>query len=511
MYRCCRLAALYLGALIAGSAPTETIAGKVVQDDSGAPLASVEVRISRAGVAGLVADLETDTTGQFRAPDLPPAEYLLEVSKPNHVSTVLRLHEPGATTLQIRLVRYGVISGQVTDAHGQPVRGAAIFAMVKAAAGEPFRPFTHQFAQVDEHGQYRLYNLPPGRYAIAVSYGASTMAVGSHGSTAINPNVGSGLHFYPGNTRPQLFTISGGEEIRGVDFVIAPTALYSVSGRVELPVPEAEFWLALTPPEQPALAVAVAIAERDGKFRFEGVPPGSYYLFASGPSIGRGSGAMLGTEPFFGRMQVEVGGQNVEDVSVAVQKGRSAAFVLRTPASQQACPATAGLTLLPLEDWGAMLERSVEIGSGKPQILDSLAPARYHIAVRQLGDACYTLTDRVVDLSGETASGPIEVSLAPAGSIRGRMIGSARPSGFAIVLVAADADNFQRSIQMAFPDADSRFRFEGLRPGRYRIGAQPAEETSKSRWSVDQMFEIDVPGGAPTDIEVPVPPAKNGP
>jgi len=511
MCRCCRFAAVYLSILAASSAPTETIAGKVVQDDSGAPLASVEVRISRAGAGGLAADLETDTAGRFRAPDLPPAEYRLEISKPNYVSTVLRIREPGSTALLIRLVRCGVISGQVTDSQAKPVRGATIFAMVKAAAGEPFRPFTHQFAQVDERGQYRLYNLPPGQYAIAVSYGASTMAMGSHGSVAINPNVGSGLRFYPDSTRPQFFTISGGEEVRGVDFVIGPAALYSVSGRVELPVPKAEFWLALTPPDQPALAVAVAIAERDGWFRFEGVPPGSYHLFASGPAAGRGSGAMLGPEPFFGRMQVEVGGQNVEDVSVAVQKGRSAAFVLRTPPARQACPETASLTLLPLEDTGAMLERSVEVSCGRPQVIGNLAPARYHIAVSQLGDACYTLSDTVVDLSGETPPGPIEVSIVPAGSIRGRLNGSAHPSGFSIVLMAADADDAKQSIQIAFPDADSRFRFENLRPGRYRIAAQPAEETSKSRWNADQMFEIEVPGGAPTDIEVPVPPAKNSP
>jgi hypothetical protein len=509
MCRCCRLAALFLGVLIADSAPTETIAGKVVQDDSGAPLASVEVRLSRAGSAGLVADLETDTAGQFRAADLPPAEYRVEVSKPNYVDTVLSVREPGATTLLIRLVRRGVISGQVTDAQAQPVRGATVFAMVKTA-GEPFRPFTHQFAQVDEHGQYRLYNLPPGRYAIAVSYGASTMAVGSHGSTTIIPNVGSGLHFYLDSTRPQFFTIAGGEQIRGVDFVIAPAALYSVSGRVELPVPDAEFWLALTSPEQPALAVAVAIAERDGKFRFEGIPPGSYYLFVSGPAIGRGNGAMLGPEPFFGRTQVDVGGQNVENISVTVQKGRSAAFVLRAPPSQQDCRSTAVLTLFPLEDWGAMLERSVEVNSSKPTIVDNLAPARYHVAVTQPGEACHTVADRVVDLSGDAASGPIEIGMASAGAIHGRLNGNAaHPSDFAIVLVAADGDDAKAPVQIAFPDAESRFHFERLRPGRYRIAAQPAED--KSRWSADQMFEIDVPGGAPTEIEVPVPPAKKSP
>jgi len=75
-----------------------------VQDDTGAPLPSVEVRISRAGSPSRVADVETDTSGQFRAPDLPPAEYRLEVSKPNFVSTVQSLREPGATTLLIRLV-----------------------------------------------------------------------------------------------------------------------------------------------------------------------------------------------------------------------------------------------------------------------------------------------------------------------------------------------------------------------------------------------------------------------
>jgi hypothetical protein len=156
-----------------------------------------------------------------------------------------------------------------------------------------------------------------------------------------------------------------------------------------------------------------------------------------------------------------------------------------------------------------MLERGVEISSGKPQIVDNLAPARYHIAASQLGDSCYTLADSVIDLSGEAASGPIEIVIAAAGSIRGRLNGSsAHSSDFAIVLVAVDADEAKQPIQIVFPDAESRFRFESLRPGRYRIAARPVEETSKSRWSAEQMFELDVLGGAPTEVEVPVPPAK---
>jgi len=488
------------------------MAGTVVEDHSGVPLASAEVRISRSGAAGLAADLETNAAGRFRAPDLAGGEYHLEVTKPNYVSASLRVRQPGAATLLIRLVRCGVISGQVTDLEQHPIRGASIFAMVSEAEGKPFRPFGSQLAQVDDHGQYRLYNLPPGRYAIAVSYGASTLSVGSSGSTAVNPRVGSGVRFYPDNARPQFFSISGGEDFRGVDFTIAPAALFSVSGRVEPPESKGEFWLALASPEQPALAVAVTIAKTDGQFQFEGIPPGSYHLFASGPAEGWGRGALLGAEPFFGRMHVDVGGQNVENISVAVQKGRSAAFILRAASSSAgACPPSTRLTLQPLEDWAAMLKRSVEVTFAKEQIVDNLPPAVYHVAVSQLG-ACYTLSDNVIDLSHETAPGPIEILVAPAGSIHGRLTRSAaQASEYAVVLLAADGPDDKQAIQIAFPDAESRFQFAGLRSGRYRIAARPVEE--RARWSADpgQMFEIDVPGGAPTELEIPAPPAKDNP
>jgi len=46
----------------------------------------------------------------------------------------------------------------------------------------------------------------------------------------------------------------------------------------------------------------------------------------------------------------------------------------------------------------------------------------------------------------------------------------------------------------------------GLRPGHYRIAAQLAAGAAKIRWVDDiaHMIEIDVPGGAPTELELPV-------
>jgi hypothetical protein len=497
-----RLAAALLVAL-AAPALADVLQGKVIEDHTGNPLASVELRVSRPGARMLVADLETDTNGTFHTPEIGAVEYRIEVSKPNFLTATLRA-APGRPLL-IRLVRCGVITGQVVDQQGRPVRGATAYALPKSAGGAPLRaalgnPGTT--SSLDARGQYRLFNLTPGEYAVAISYGASTVNVGSTGSAPSNP-AGSGVQFYPANARPQFFTIAGGEDYRGIDFTISPAALYKVSGKVELPAPSKEravFWVALTSPEQPVMAAAVAQADVDGSFHLEGVPPGAYQVFVSGPSNGRNSfGAVMPPEPYFGRSRIEVGPQNVEDLSLSVRKGRSATFVLPAVAG---CPHSGRLTLTSLEDWAALLERTAEISTEKALVLDNLAPARYQAALSNLGAACYQPDPAIVDLNQPAE--PVKLTVALAGAIRGRITGTEEPTGFAVALVAPGAS----TIQVALPDREGRFTFEELRPGHYYIAAQAAGESPKARWVPDlkRMVEIEIPGGAPTDLELPASP-----
>jgi hypothetical protein len=58
-------------------------------------------------------------------------------------------------------------------------------------------------------------------------------------------------------------------------------------------------------------------------------------------------------------------------------------------------------------------------------------------------------------------------------------------------------------MEVAFPDAQARFAFEGLRPGKYRLAAQPAT-AARARWVADleKMTEIEVLGGALTNIDL---------
>lgn len=83
-------------ALLALAVPalSQDVDGRVLEDSSGEPLANAELRFHKAGMRELAADLETERDGRFRASGLPAGEYTIDVSKPNHIATTLKLSVP---------------------------------------------------------------------------------------------------------------------------------------------------------------------------------------------------------------------------------------------------------------------------------------------------------------------------------------------------------------------------------------------------------------------------------
>ena len=476
-----------------------TLDGRVVEDHTGNPLASVELRVHKIGQRTLAAHLETDTNGAFHAENLPDGEYRIEAAKTNYVGATLRLAR-ASTGLVIRLVRCGVITGQVLDGQGQPVLSAFIYVMPKPANGAPPRPLTSSYTRVDEHGRYRVHGLRPGDYAVAVSYGASTAMFGYSGGAEVRAGVGSGVQLYPTNQRPQFFSVTGGEQYRNIDFAILPTTLHNVSGKVALPDPKSHFWLALVSADQPSLATAVTATRADGGFTFEGVPNGSYTLTASGPVLGYGGKAVLAQPPYFGRTQVSVG-NDLDGINVTVQPGRALLFRLRP--TGEGCPPAAQIALTALDDFAAQIDRTGEINSEKEMPVTDLAPARYQVGLNRLGDACYQPAPLQIDLASSATAGIIDIPVASAGAIRGKLTGAPDPSHFTVALLSADPDAGTQPLQLVSPAADGRFAFGSLRPGRYRLVAQLAG----TRWVADaaHMIELQIPAGSPTELELPAP------
>jgi hypothetical protein len=96
------------------------------------------------------------------------------------------------------------------------------------------------------------------------------------------------------------------------------------------------------------------------------------------------------------------------------------------------------------------------------------------------------------------------VELAAAASIRGLLKSTSAPAAdFTVTLMDAGSTDGAQA-QLAFPDRDGRFAFEGLHPGRYRMAARRGADVSR-------VVEMDVPGGAPTIVELPADAKGNRP
>jgi hypothetical protein len=490
--------------MLVSSATAATLEGRAVADHSGSPVASAGVRIIRLNGRAWVADLETDRDGRFRASGLAPGEYEINVSKQSYLGTSLRLRlsggdEPSAGFVAARLVRFGVVTGRVIHQQNRVVRGAFVVAFAKSASSAALEPIGSP-ANVDAQGRYRIYDLPPGQYAFAVSYP-------TEGATA-----GLRTLFHPDNAGPAFITISGGEEYGDVDFVVSSGSSGRVRGIVEAPGVGTRFLVSLTLANQTAFAVATQETAPDGTFEFEGISAGSYDLLASGPVGGARSGlaAVLWPEPFFGRTRLTVTG-DTEGVSVPVRRGFSVPFVLRfetLPQPPSGCPPSARLTLSPLEAWGTKVGAAVEVSFAKESNIGDLAPGIYGAALTIAGDGCYGPASMVVDLGGGPDPSPVVIPVIPAGSIEGRLLtgGTSRPLNLAVVLLPCDAFHYGQTLQVAFPDSESRFTFDRLRPGRYRIAPRLTGEMPGGRLvsRLGDMFEIEVPGGAPTQVDLPL-------
>jgi hypothetical protein len=470
----------------------DTITGQVLEDHSGAALAFVEVRVARDGVRELAADLDTDSQGRFRAADLTPGEYRLEFVKVNYVSATVRVRAGGAPRL-VRLTRLGILSGRVTDAVGSPIAGAGVL-VTRYPALVDFK-INGDYRRTDDRGEYRISDLAPGRYTVGIAYSA--------------PGAGSGVRVYPENTNPRMFEVTGGEEFRNIDFVVLPTSLYSVEGSVK--PPGRAYAVALAALDQPYIPTAVLMATSpDGKFRFAGVPSGIYHLFASGPATPyMQSASMLGISPVFARTQVSLF-QDAKDIELTSQPGRSITVVVRANlARTKPCADTAQLKLTPLEAWGAVVERTVQLSVGKEQALNNLAPGRYRISLSNLGSGCYSVADRALDLSGGADDAPVSMEIAPFGSVQGRLTGGGDLSRFAVVLIPSDPALRSEPIRFAYAEVNGLFRLDTVRPGRYRAAVCLAAGTARAAWisKLAAMPEIDIPGGPPTELDLPAPAA----
>jgi hypothetical protein len=332
----------------------------------------------------------TDDLGNFVIEKLPAGQYSVTVSRTSFLNTSFGQKKPGGqgttfpladgqkATVNLQMIRGGVITGTVIGEDGDPLSNTQVRASRFVMNNGARRLQVSGSAQSDDRGVYRLFGLQPGEYVISSTPNASGMpqpdrALSDNALIAqaiasgnVHPGAAPGLPatvaipvpdmqqvqnagpppgylpvYHPGASAPAsaaIVRVVGGDEHAGIDIQVRLVQASLIQGSV------------LNPPGQD-MAVQVSLVTEDpladagfmnstrsdtnGRFTFRSVAPGKYLVIAQvvpapGPTVVNGV-SMVRTAPpqltdaqkWWGRAEVSVEGEPSVSTSVTLRPGRS--------------------------------------------------------------------------------------------------------------------------------------------------------------------------------------------
>lgn len=441
--------------------------------------------------------------GAFRFTDVPAGVYYLTVFAPGYVvpgdanfwpvgrSKVVNVAEgESIDDLDLELQSGGVITGKVTDSSGRPLVDTHVDLMNLDQNGRqiPVRSGWNPYLNMtDDRGIYRVYGLPAGKYVASVGYESKT------GSMTFTMN----RTYYPKTYHPdvseiekaRVLELKEGDEITGVDIAVGEIKrTYDVIGRVvdeQSGRPLSGVQVSYGQYDTQAGLVTTwgsgdVVTDGDGKFKFNGVLPGSYGAFAQ-PN--ENSEFYTDVRPFM------INDADVEGLELRATRGMtvSGKVVLDSSVDPSAIASAGKLRVL---------AGTIRESSGPPPVMNmsevlpdmtfrlkGVKPGRIHIQImpsnndvklavtRIEKDGAAAPDNRIEIASGEQIRNLTVHLTIGSGVIRGRIaiVGGSLPRG--LVLGAWIKKDGQGGIVNTAADVDSRgnFVFRNLPPGDYEV------------------------------------------
>lgn len=361
------------------------VAGTVRSATSGEAIpGAVVTLLSSNGKGPISGRTTTGPSGAFALAGLAPGQYQIAIGKTGYrtfLSTTpvtITQDSVSVASLVADLWPYSAISGQVVDREGQPVADAEVRAYAIAYESQDLKLSLTTKSRTDNGGQYRLPDLPAGKYLLQLS---PSRMPGPTGESYADP-----VTYYPGATLPSQavpIELNWGAEFTSADVRIPPDPSYTIAGVV---------WDAVA--EGPCSRCAVQVIQRDGAygvslphtarvssdgtFLLRGLSSGDYALIAS-----RGSSRVVQTE-------VSVRDWPVEDARLTLgsQQAVSGEIVLENPPDG-----------IDVTDWSLQLS-PVNMPAGWPQevaevtadrrfTIPEIPSARYRLELRGLPPGAY--------------------------------------------------------------------------------------------------------------------------
>ena len=487
-----------------------TVAGTVVSLATGEPLRKARVVISSEDQQGKSSPqyTMTDGAGQFSITHIRPGRHSLLVYRdgylpaqygqtdPDQAGAILSL-APGQkmTDLIFRLQRMAVITGRVVNEDGDPMIRVSVEALQRIHTRGPAKWQPSGFAQTDDLGVYRIFDLSPGHYIVLATPNSPNegmfVSYGDDSQQNSLQEAPSGYlpTYFPGTTdmaRASVLDAKAGDEIPRVDFSFAPDApakTYRISGRATSTLAN-PMLMVMVVPRNPDTATPVdpmhLMARPDSKtgaFTIEGVPAGSYKVVASSIVYG-GSGEKVHTAT----QDVDVANADVSSVSLVVSRGVDVSG--RVAFEGQAAASARNLRVSIRgrdEDFAFGSRQDDYVEKDGSFTLTGVDDGTYTIRVYSKCDECYTksatasgtnlLETGLVVQSGQ-APGSIEIVYSSnTGKAAGTVTGAddlPAPGAYVMLVPASGVRDTEDDTKSATTDQYGRFEIRGVPPGHYK-------------------------------------------
>jgi hypothetical protein len=496
---------------------TATVAGRVTTADTGQPLSSVQVKL--IGRASTDAQIATDAAGRYEFRQVTPGRYTLSFSKAGFVTARFGETEDldSAKTIEvaaghkleglsIALARAGAIEGRVFDEDGDPIVEAAVSAMrAQLVNGERRLRRVGNPVRTNDRGEYRLFGLPAGEYAVMSSLSGAQLIVTEPQQPQKAPRrTDYAPVFYPSTpdvSEAELISLKAGQNSSEVNLVVRRVRLASVTGVVLASEGTLLDGTQVTLVRAATFGglVGASRVSANGAFGIDGVPPGRYVLqVRSVPSalvreVARTGQTSLLTETpglGFATMPVTVSGEDVKDLVITtvsagsvrgrvkldgqpfLSSGRAKTLVTAIPAANDAM--AAGATQVPVNADG-----SFNIGGVIGTFVLRAGQLPHGVSLVKIEHHGLDITDSGLTVAAGQNVIDLDVILSRTGSlVQGHVSskdGHDDLSMSTVVVVSANSSRWSlpasRYIASTRPTREGTFAISGLPPGPYVAAA----------------------------------------
>jgi len=453
------------------------VEGTVTNSVTGGGIRKAEVIMNGQAAQNVL----TDATGHFAIENVTPGGYSIQVNCPgyafpppgvNGLKQIKVAEQQEVKDVSIKLTPLSVVSGKVRDENGEAVPHVQIQAF-RFSYWFGHRQLSQSgFAMTNDLGQFRMYDLQPGKYFFMANP-QMTMGRGvPEGTITDFENLTYAATYYPSGldiAQASVQEVKAGEELAGLEFRLKRSPSFHIRGSIVRAADEERgLVVQVFRAGRPTNAAAHSPRE-DGSWDIPNVVPGEYTLIAT-------LNGRMDTDS--ARATIIVSDHDVDDVKLTMEPAltlHGASIVEGTSASPQT--AAIHMSLEPSEGPGGghFSGAQATIKDDGTFEMKNIVPDIY--ALNIMGAAPRYVKSIQFD-GQDIPSGTLDLTQHRGGELQlvfgtdaGQIHGTTSPSITITATPAVEGPIRRDQFSFTQSDANGNFQFLNLAPGKYQIMA----------------------------------------